>query len=102
MPPQEKDPKDPKPPKPPKAKTENARKDQALDLVLRRIQEARPEFTTGDMEVVWAQEGRGDGDWRALILINGPENTIYSVGYNYESDQLYVDTYRQALVRRFY
>lgn len=85
--------------KDPKAKNDADRQKQAAKLVLKQIRKSRPEFQDADVKVVWTQASRGDGDWRALVLVNGAEETIYSVGYNYETEALYVDVYQQQAQR---
>lgn len=82
--------------KEPKPKDDKGRKDQVQKLVLKEIRKSRPEFADGEVQVLWAQAGRGDGDWRALVLVEGVQNQIYSVGYNNETDSLYVDVFQAA------
>jgi hypothetical protein len=79
-----------------KAHDNAGRAKQAQKQVLKVLQKSRPEFTDADIEVVWTQQSVGDGDWKALVMVNGVENTVYLVGYNYDADQLYVDAYQQA------
>jgi hypothetical protein len=87
MPPQERD---------PRAHDNTARMQQAHQMVLKLLRKTRPDFQDEDVEVVATHMGRGDGDWHALVLVNGVEQTIYFVGYNYDSDEMYVDVYQQT------
>jgi hypothetical protein len=81
----------------PKAKDAKARAKQALDLVLQKAKERRPDLQDEEVEVFSTSPTQGDGDWRAIVIVDGPERQIHLVGYNNETDQLYVEILGRAI-----
>lgn len=83
---------------PPKAKTDKARKDQAKAMVLAKAKQRRPELSDTDVEVFSTSPSRGDGDWRAVVIVGeGPEREVHLVGYNNETDQLFTEVLGKAV-----
>lgn len=83
--------------KKPKAKDDKARKQQAHDLVQAAAKERLPDLKDEDVQVWSTAPSRGDGDWRAVVVIDGPTPEVHYVGYNNELDQLYVDRLGRAM-----
>lgn len=82
-------------------KKEVTRGQQAQGLVHRFLLKQWPQLTKNDVQVLWAHPARGQDDWRAVVMVSKPETTLYMVGYNKETDTLYIDTFRNVLVRRY-
>lgn len=75
----------------PKAKTPKERRDQAFTKTLAKVVSARSDISAQDVEVFSATPSQGDGDWRAIVVVNGPEREVLQVGYNNETDTIFVD-----------
>jgi hypothetical protein len=87
----------PPPARKPKAKDEKSRSQQALALVSESLKGRRSDLTDEDVEIFSTSPALGDGDWRAVVIVNGPEKQVHLVGYNNERDQLYVEILGRAI-----
>jgi hypothetical protein len=82
----------------PKAKDAKARAQQALDMVKEKAKERRPDATDESIQVFSTSPATGDGDWRAIVIVDGPTSRqVHLVGYNNETDQLYDEILGRAI-----
>lgn len=82
-------------------KKEVTRRGQAQQIVHKFLLKQWPELTRDDVEVLWVNPARGQDDWRAVVMVEKPDTMLYMIGYNKETDTLYIDAFRNVLARRF-
>ena len=64
----------------------------AVTVACKRLYEE--DVDTDDVQIVWFAHVLGNK--KAILIANGPNNRIFEVTYNKDTDEMYIDCYEKA------